>query len=69
MKATTYQVTYTKAIGTTGTILVKARNEHEAICNAKNCCYTGRDFRNPVVTNQPYVKPSANGFAGSNRQK
>ena len=49
MKAQTYKVTYTKAIGTTGVLTVKARNEKEALANAKNTCKTGSDFRNPIL--------------------
>ena len=64
----TFKVTYTKANGNEGTILVKATNEAEAIRNAKNNCYTGSDFRNPVVTDEKYVTPKEQGFQGTNRQ-
>jgi hypothetical protein len=40
-----YTVTYTKKNGQIGTIEVTARNEKEAIANAKNQHYTGKDFR------------------------
>lgn len=50
MKKTTknFEVTYDKAIGTVGTIIVGANNEKEAINNAKNLRWTGRNFRNPI---------------------
>jgi len=63
----TYNVTYTKAIGTNGVIMVKARNEKEALSNAKNCCFTGSNFRDAVETTQQYIKPSKMGYQGSNR--
>lgn len=62
----TFKVTYTKAIGTEGTILVKAENEKHAIGNAKRLCATGEDFRNAILTNEKYVKPSKQGFQGYN---
>jgi hypothetical protein len=64
MKAQTYAVTYTKATGQIGVIRVKARNEQEAISNAKNLCFTGNDFRHATLTGLPYVKPSELGYAG-----
>jgi len=67
MKALVYDVTYTTRKGETATITVKARNESEAINNAKNQCFTGKEFRNPVATTEKYVKPSNLGFAGTNR--
>ena len=45
--ATYYCVNYTKTNGQKSTIEVKARNEKEAIANAKNICYTGSDFHTP----------------------
>lgn len=63
-----YQVNYTKSIGTQGTIIVRAENEQQAIRNAKNCCFTGKDFTNPTITTEIYKKPYKQGFAGSNRQ-
>ncbi len=50
MKKTTkkFEVTYDKEIGTAGTIIVGASNEKEAISNAKNLRYTGKNFRNPI---------------------
>lgn len=62
----TYKVTYTKAIGGTGSILVKASDEVQAIANAKNLCFTGRDFRDAVVTDEIYMKPRKQGFYGKN---
>lgn len=62
----TYKVTYTKAIGSEGSILVKANDESQALRNAKNLCATGSDFRNPVETTEEYTKPRKQGFAGYN---
>jgi len=62
----TYNVTYTKKIGGEGSILVKAQNEEQAISNAKNNCATGSDFRNPVETQEKYIKPRKQGFQGYN---
>lgn len=67
MKSKVFNVTYTKAIGGNGTLQVKARNEAEALKNAKFLCFTGRDFRNAVEAAVPYTKPSRLGFAGSHR--
>ena len=53
-------------MGGTNTILVKATSEKEAIGNAKNLCATGSDFRNATITNDEYVKPRKQGFAGYN---
>ena len=64
--AKTFTVTYTKKIGTTGTILVKARNEKEAIGNAKGLCATGSDFRDAVETKEKYNTPRNQGFQGFN---
>lgn len=51
MKKTTkkFEVTYDKAIGTVGTIIVGANNEKEAINNARNQRHTGENFRNPIL--------------------
>lgn len=50
MKKTTkkFEVTYDKAIGAVGTIIVGANNEKEAINNARNQRHTGKNFRNPI---------------------
>lgn len=53
----TFKVEYTKFIGGKGTILVKAKNEEQAIINAKNVRRTGSDFCNATETNEKYVKP------------
>lgn len=49
MKTQNYKVTYTKEIGTTGILTIKARNEKEALSNAKNTCKTGSDFRDVIL--------------------
>lgn len=66
MKTNTYKVTYTKAIGGEGTILVKANDEAQALKNAKNLCSTGEYFRDAKLTDKPYVKPRKQGFQGFN---
>jgi hypothetical protein len=65
-KMKTYKVTYTKAIGGNGSILVGASDETSAINNARNLCHTGRDFRDAIETDQKYIKPRKQGFAGKN---
>lgn len=65
----TFKVYYTKKIGGEGSIIVKAENDKQALINAKNLCYTGKDFRNAkVIDDSLYIKPSKQGFAGSHRQ-
>lgn len=66
-KAKVYRVTYTKAIGGVGFILVKAQDEKQALNNAANSCYTGKDFRNAEETQEFYEKPSKQGFQGPGR--
>jgi len=46
-----YLVDYTKGNGRKSTTIVKAQSKKEAIGNAKNLVYTGKDFRNARVTN------------------
>lgn len=60
----TYKVTYTKKIGGEGTILVQAYDKESAIKNAQYLCATGSDFRNPIETDEKYVKPRKQGFQG-----
>lgn len=43
-KKTEWVVNYTKAIGGIGSIVVIAKDKHEAIANAKNQRHTGKDF-------------------------
>lgn len=62
----TYKVTYTKATGSNGTILVRANDEKQAVVNAKDVCYMGREFRNPVLFTGQYIKPRKQGFFGHN---
>ena len=66
MKKTTFKVTYTKAIGGNGSILVIAENEQQAISRAKGLCATGTNFRDAILTNEKYTKPRKQGFAGFN---
>jgi hypothetical protein len=67
MTTQTYAVTYTNANGKNSVIRVKARNESEAISNAKNLCFTGSNFRHATITGIPYTKPSNLGYQGSGR--
>lgn len=62
----TFKVTYTKAIGGEGYILVKAANQDQALKHAKNLCATGEDFRDAVPTEENYIKPRKQGFQGYN---
>ncbi|MFI5404890.1 MAG: hypothetical protein ACHQ1D_00105 [Nitrososphaerales archaeon] len=39
-----YKISYTKKIGSIGEMIVKGKNEKEAIQHAKNTCFTGTDF-------------------------
>jgi len=66
MTTQTYNVEYTKRIGGTGTILVKATDKQNALRNARNLCATGSDFRNATTTDAEYSKPRKQGFAGNN---
>jgi len=59
-----YEVSYTKAIGSKGILNVKARNEQEAIANAKDNCYTGSNFK--VIKEIPPTKNTVFG-GGSHR--
>lgn len=60
----TYKVAYTKKIGGSGTILIKAKDENQALKNAEFLCFTGSDFRNPIESNEKYYKPRKQGFQG-----
>ena len=62
----TFRVEYTKAIGGTGSILVKAPDADRAIKCASMSCATGKDFRNAVETTEAYIKPLMQGFKGYN---
>ena len=61
----TFRVIYTKYIGGNGTIIVKAKDEMQAINNAKYLCATGKDFREPQqIDDSLYTKPRKQGFHG-----
>lgn len=57
-----YEISYTKAIGGTGTFNVKARNEAEALSNAEDNCFTGENFH--VVKE---IAPTKNTIKGSGK--
>ena len=57
-----YEVSYTTAIGGTGTFNEIARNESEALANAEDNCYTGSDFK--VVRE---IAPTKNTIKGSGK--
>lgn len=61
-----YEVSYTKAIGGTGIINVKARCISEALANAKDNCFTGSDFH--VLREIPPTKNTVKG-GGSQRMR
>ncbi len=67
MKAQTFDVTYTTRKGTEKHLLVKATSEKAALKQAAYLCYTGKDFRNAILTDQKYSTPRENGFQGSER--
>lgn len=61
----TFRVTYTKYIGGDGTIIVKAKDEIQAVANAKYLCATGKNFREPQqIDDNLYIKPRKQGFQG-----
>ena len=62
----TFKVIYTKKIGGEGSILVKASDERDALNTARDLCATGTDFRDATETDEVYVKPRKQGFAGRN---
>lgn len=64
----TFNVAYTKKIGGNGSILVKSTSKEGAIEAAKYLCFTGSNFRDAKETNEQYIKPFKQGFAGSHRQ-
>ena len=53
----TYDVTYTKAIGGLGLIVVRANDSDQALRRAKLHCYIGSHFRDAVVTSKQYISP------------
>lgn len=65
----TYKITYDKRTGGTGEIIVKGSNEAEAYANARWLCFTGSNFRDARATNDEYIKPSKQGFKGSEGRK
>lgn len=62
-----FQVSYTKRNGQESTMVVKARTAKEAIGNAKNVCFTGRNFSNPVEISKTETFASTHKGCGSNR--
>jgi hypothetical protein len=64
-----YNVTYDKKVGGAGNLVVKARNEIEALKNAANICFTGSNFRDPVVVEKQdtFADIHENGRCGRNR--
>jgi len=59
-----YQIAYTNAKGNASLLNVKARNEKEAIANAKDNCFTGSNFK--VVREIAPTKDTVRG-GGSHR--
>lgn len=66
MKAKYFKISYTKAIGGEGTLIAKGRNEKEAIANAKDNCFTGKDF--VVICETEPTKDTVRG-GGSQRMR
>lgn len=66
-KSKAYTVTYTRAVGGSSEVIVKAQNEAQALKNAKHLVFTGSDFRDAKeVQMTEYSKPRKQGFAGVN---
>lgn len=66
----TFKVTYTKNIGGEGTIIVKAKDEIQAVANAKYLCATGKNFREPQqIDDSLYIKPRKQGFQGRQQRQ
>lgn len=63
-----FEISYTKKIGGKGTITVKAIDESNALANAKQHVFTGKDFKIvKEVAASSYSKPRKQGFQGSDR--
>lgn len=62
MKRKYYEVRYTRAVGGTATINVKARCIAEALANAEDNCFTGPDFH--VIRE---IAPTKNTVKGSGK--
>ena len=45
----TYKVTYIKKVGGNGAFIVTATNKKEALSNAKDLCFTGKDFKVELI--------------------
>ena len=62
MKTNHYKVSYTKANNDRSSLIVKARDEKEALKNAQNVCYTGSNFHSPIqVEEQPTFAEQTSG--------
>lgn len=64
--STSYTFEYDKKVGGKGEITVLGISEANALANAKQHCFTGKNF---VLTTKvvAYTKPRKQGFAGSGR--
>lgn len=67
MKAKLFQVGYTKKIGGQNIINVKATNKQEALRNAKNMRFTGKNFY--VIREIKSAKVTAVGGVGAEQTK
>ena len=70
MKATKlFKVTYDRKVGGEATMIVKAVNQDNALTNAYKCCFTGKNFRNPVEVENgdTFSSLHPNGRCGRNR--
>lgn len=66
--AKVFTVSYTKKIGGTGSVIVKAMGAEQALKTAKDSVFTGSDFRNAIeIASELYIKPTRQGFQGSGR--
>lgn len=64
MKPKYYKISYLKANGQAGQLVAKGRNQAEAIANAKDNCFTGKDFK--VISETAPTKETVKG-GGSHR--
>jgi hypothetical protein len=64
-----YKVYYTKKVGGVGSVMVKASSPADALANAKQHVFTGKEFRNPKLqpAGSAAPKPRRQGYQGSGR--
>lgn len=64
----TWKVSYDKKVGGKGSVIVKGIDKQNALQNAKQHVFTGKNFEVvKELDNSEYIKPRQQGFAGSGR--